>query len=140
LSAAATLRFTGVEWFEPLLHQINVKKWAMAWKRRMLADISPFDKGQCSCPMRVGWSEKGRARPLNDLSISGLRSGRSFGIIDVFVILFRRTAADETILPPDETISRFGADVRKQRMDIYPANKNGGQRRYFKPERVKCEI
>jgi hypothetical protein len=30
---------------------------------------------------------------------------------------------DETILPDDETISRFGADIRKRRMVIDPATK-----------------
>jgi hypothetical protein len=63
----------------------------------------------------------------------------SFGIIRVFAIVFRRTAAHEAILRPDETILRFGADVRKRRMVINPGNQDGGQRRDLKPERVKCE-
>jgi hypothetical protein len=35
--------------------------------------------------------------------------------------LFRPRPSDETILRGDETISRFGADIRKQRMVISPA-------------------
>ena len=39
-------------------------------------------------------------------------------IIGVFVIVFRPAATHETILRPDETIFRFGADIRKHRMVI----------------------
>jgi hypothetical protein len=35
--------------------------------------------------------------------------------------LFHPASGDETILVSDETISRFGADIRKQRMVITPA-------------------
>jgi hypothetical protein len=56
-----------------------------------------------------------------------------------FAIVFRRTAARETFLRPDETILRFGADVRKHRIVINSGNQDGGQRRDLKPERVKCE-
>jgi hypothetical protein len=37
--------------------------------------------------------------------------------------LFRRARGDETILPGDETISRFGADIRKPRVVINLATK-----------------
>jgi hypothetical protein len=37
--------------------------------------------------------------------------------------LFRRVRSDETFLPGNETISRSGADVRKQRLVINPGNK-----------------
>jgi len=47
-------------------------------------------------------------------------------IIDIFVIVFRPAAAHETILLPEETISRFGADIRKHRMVISPATKTAG--------------
>jgi hypothetical protein len=38
------------------------------------------------------------------------------GIIELFRQLFRRASGDETNLARDETISRFGADIRKQRL------------------------
>jgi hypothetical protein len=37
--------------------------------------------------------------------------------------LFRRVRGDETILLSDETISGFGADIRKRRMVINPATR-----------------
>jgi hypothetical protein len=39
----------------------------------------------------------------------------------------------------DETISSFGADIRKQPLVNEFDNENGGQRRHPKPETVKCE-
>jgi hypothetical protein len=49
-------------------------------------------------------------------------------IIELFPEIVSSRRGDETIFLPDETISCFGADVRKPRMVIKPPT-NGGQRR-----------
>jgi hypothetical protein len=74
-------------------------------------------------PRFTSFERLARARPMNDLSVNGRRSLQSFEIINFFAVVFRRSAAHETILPPDETISRFGADVRKHRIVIDRSNK-----------------
>jgi hypothetical protein len=109
-SATATLRFTGVGPSEPLLHQRKVKKSHLARTAAGLADVAPFS----------------HARPVNDLWFNGRQSIKAIEIIGVFVIVFRPAATHETILRPDETISRFGADIRKHRMVISPATKTAG--------------
>jgi hypothetical protein len=58
------------------------------------------------------------------------------GIIELFRELFRRAPGDETNLARDETISRFGADIRKQPL-VNNCQRNGGRRRRPKPETVK---
>jgi hypothetical protein len=40
--------------------------------------------------------------------------------------MFRPAVVHETFLLRDETISRFGADIRKHRMVISPATKTAG--------------
>lgn len=44
-------------------------------------------------------------------------------IIEFFPEIVSSGPSDETILLPDETISRFSADIRKQRMVIKPTTK-----------------
>ncbi len=39
-------------------------------------------------------------------------------VIELLRELFRPASGDETILPRDETVSRFGADMRKQPLVI----------------------
>jgi hypothetical protein len=47
------------------------------------------------------------------------------GVIELFGELFRPARRDETILPRDEAISRFGADIRKQPLVISLGIQNG---------------
>jgi len=57
----------------------------------------------------------------------------------IFCRLFHPPVSDETILLGDETIFRFWRR-RPETADGYQYdNENGGQRRWSKPETVKCE-
>ena len=47
-------------------------------------------------------------------------------VIELFRQLFLPTRGDETILPRDETVSRFGAEMRKQPLVISLAAKTAG--------------
>jgi hypothetical protein len=73
----------------------------------------------------IGKAANGWALPVSvldfeaDQGSQGFRQARfdqrhSTGIIELFSALFRRAPGDETNLARDETISRFGADIRKQ--------------------------
>src|SRR6266852_769267 len=58
-------------------------------------------------------------------------------IIELFPEIVSSGPSDETILLPDETISRFSADIRKQRMVIKPTTSRRATPAP-KPETVKC--
>ena len=47
-------------------------------------------------------------------------------VIELLRELFRPASGDETILPRDETVSRFGADMRKQPLVISLTAKTAG--------------
>ena len=47
-------------------------------------------------------------------------------VIELLRELFRPTSGDETILPRDETVSRFGAEMRKQPLVISLTAKTAG--------------
>jgi hypothetical protein len=97
----------------------RLKSQSLAGNRPLLANVSPSTR---SGEMSNACSH--RSRQANDWYLSQWPTiTPSFEIIRVFAVVFRRTAAHETILLPDETISRFGADVRKHRMSICPNNK-----------------
>src|SRR5258705_3464329 len=58
-------------------------------------------------------------------------------VIELLRELFLPARRDETILPRDETVSRFGADTRKQPLVISLTAKTAGRRRNPKRGRPK---
>jgi hypothetical protein len=73
-------------------------------------------------PRRESWPQQG---PLN--APSSQRQNHFTEIIEFFRLNVSSTCSDETILPRDETILRFRADIRKQPL-VISYQRNGAQR------------
>jgi hypothetical protein len=73
-------------------------------------------------PRRESWPQQG---PLN--RSSSQRQNHLTEIIEFFCSNVSSGCSDETILPTDETIFRFRADIRKQPL-VISYQRNGAQR------------
>ena len=142
--AARTIGFAGVlspdQWRHRMRPQLRYRSrlaidraFIGGFGRSDLPGIGTFTyNGSPSLPRHRG-GRRGQLRPLNDpvirsvtdnvKTLIGLRLDRIGLKSMVFPAIVSSGCGDETILPCDETISCFGADIRKRRDGYQSGNK-----------------